>query len=147
MFNYLVKITDEENLFYDSEERLYRYRMHCPACGETSGCRCFETIEKAYDFMENDYDYLCSSRCFIESAVDDYELGEAMKEIGLISLNFKSCIPVWVQKIIRSVRYYLNTWRLRWYIYKYTRYISEKDAREVIDSMDLDYDSIGGMSC
>lgn len=146
MIEGLIKITDEENMFYDSEERLYRCRMHCPSCGDMSGCRCFETIEEAYEFIEGGCDYLCSCKCYLDD-VDECELGEAMKEMGIICIKYKSRIPLHIQRIIRSMRYYLSIWRFKWYIYKYTGYISENDACEVIESMDLDFDSVGGMSC
>lgn len=146
MFSYLTKITGEENIFYDSEERLYRYRMHCPNCGKESGCKCFEEIDEVYEFMDEGFDYTCSYRCFID-CFGDFELEESMKDMGLIDINYKSVVPVFIQKIIRTVRYFFNTWRLKWYIYKYTRYMSEDDAREVIEFMDLDYDGTGGISC
>jgi len=121
----LIRLTDEKDLFYDSEDRCYRYRMHCPYCGKYSGCRCFPTLEKAENFAEDGMNFLCSSMCFLNSMIDDQgreDIGDTMKEMGMI-------------------------WRLKWYVYKYTGYISEQDAYEVIDTMEIDFDSVEGESC
>ncbi len=125
MQEYLIRITGERNLFYDSEDRLYKYRMHCPYCGKASGCRCFETIEEAEGFIDDATSFMCSSTCTLISFVDDFgedDVRDTIKGMGFI-------------------------WRLKWYIFKFTEYISEKDAYEVLEAMDLDYDSMGGESC
>lgn len=137
----LIRLIDEDNLFYDSEDRLYRYRMNCPYCGKYSGCRCFPTLEKAEDFGIDGTPFLCSSRCFLKSLIDDQgidDIGDTMKEMGVVK---------WGIKHLSYISYYISVWRLKWYIFKYIGYISEKDAYEVIDTMEIDFDSVQGESC
>ncbi len=144
----LIRLTDETDLFYDSEDRLYRYRMHCPYCGKYSGCRCFPTLEKVEDFVENGMNFLCSSKCFLKSLIDDQgidDIRDTMFEMGfknwiLIKPRFKRFIVQYITNIFTILR-------LKWYIFKYIGYISEKDAYEVIDTMEIDFDSVQGESC
>lgn len=148
MKEYLIRITDEQNLLYDSEDRLYRYRMHCPYCGKESGCRCFETLEKAEDFMYNGTYFACSSKCVLMSYFDEQDLNDikdTMKEIGKGKYNL---LDSWYVKIYKNyIKYFISMWWLKWYVLKYTGRISEKDAYKVLDVMDLDYDSVEGESC
>ncbi len=121
----IVKIKGEKNLFYDSIDRVYRYRMHCPECGRPSGCRCFITIEKAYTFIEDCSDFICSSKCYLDYLFvedDPCYVEETMKDMGII-------------------------FRIKWYIYKYFNIISEVDAFRVVGNMDIDYDSVTGEYC
>ena len=137
----LIRLTDEEDLFYDSEDRLYRYRMHCPQCGKYSGCRCFDKLEKAENFAVEGMNFLCSSRCFLNSMINDQgidDIGDTMKEMGAVK---------WGLLTLQYVTYYISIWRLKWYIFKYTGYISEKDAYNVIDTMEIDFDSVEGELC
>ena len=144
----LIRITGEKNLFYDSEDKLYRCRMHCPYCGKDSGCRCFDTLEKAEGFVENGTKIICSSKCFLMTFIDDQgidDIRDTMWEMGfndwfLIKSRFKKLI-------VKHVINIFTIWRLKWYIFKYTGYISEKDAYEVIDTMEIDFDSVEGELC
>ena len=125
MNKYLIKITGEQDLFYDSEDRVYKYRMHCPYCSKESGCRCFETLGKAEDFMDDSIGFMCSNKCSLINFIDEFEeddVRDTMKEMGII-------------------------WRLKWYIFKLTGRISENDAYEVLEIIDLDYDSMEGEAC
>ncbi len=160
----LIRLTDEDNLFYDSEDRLYRYRMNCPYCGKYSGCRCFPTLEKVEDFVENGVNFLCSSKCFLIDFINEQgidEVGEAIKELGrgnyLTITNKKETNKLKrifnkIKKNIRflinyNIKYYFSTWRIKWYIFRYTGYISENDSHIIVDEMDLDFDFIEGESC
>lgn len=80
----IVKLTAENDLFYDSVEKLYRYRMHCPECGTISGCRCFPDLEEAELATVSETDYACSSRCSLLYSYEnsDGQIEEALQCIG-----------------------------------------------------------------
>lgn len=144
----LIRLTDEKNLFYDSEDKLYRYRMHCLYCGKYSGCRCFNTLEKAEDFIEGCMGFLCSSRCFLDSLIDDQDIDDIRDT--MFEMGFKNWIlikPRFKRFIVQYITNIFTIWRLKWYIFKFTGYISEKDAYEMLDTMEIDFDSIQGESC
>ena len=145
----LIKITDENNLFYDSVERLYKYRMHCPYCGKVSGCRCFDTLEEAEDFIVDGSEFRCSAKHSLMMLIDEWELkgdiGCTMKDMG--KGKYDLLAPFWLRFINQTVRYYISVWRIKWYVFKYIGHISEKDAYKVLDVMDLDYDAVEGESC
>ncbi len=114
-----------ESLFYDSEEKLYRVRTHCSFCGKDSGCVCFNELEKAEDFIDTDVRFVCSSRCrLISYALEDGidNIKDVMISMGLL-------------------------WSIKWYWFRLTGYISEKNASRVACEMDFDYDGFEGMSC
>lgn len=60
---WLIKI--KEDLWYDSEKKEYRYRIHCPNCGKVSGCLCYSDLEEAEIDICNDVGFCCSSKCSI----------------------------------------------------------------------------------
>jgi len=147
-----IRITDEKNLFYDSVNRVYRVRMHCPNCGKDSGCRCFDTLGKAEGFIDDGIPFVCSSKCSLKSLVGDVgvdDIGDTMKEMGMGNwkIERKHLITRINRFINHTLKYYISIWRLKWYIFKYTGYISEKDAYKVIDEMDINFDEVGGESC
>lgn len=147
MRRYLIKLTDEGSIFYDSADRVYRYAMSCPQCGKYSGCRCFDTLEKVENFSIDGTDFLCSSRCFLESMIDDQgidDIGDTMKEMSIKTITTRSKLKYF---IIRYIINFFTIWRLKWYIYKYTGYISEQDAYDVVDAMDIDFGSMEGEMC
>ncbi len=82
----IIKLTNEDNLYYDSIEKVYRYRMHCPKCGKPSGCRCFPDLEEAETATMEDCDYACSSKCSVLYA---YENNDSQIEEALQGLGFK----------------------------------------------------------
>lgn len=84
-----IKLTAEDNLFYDSIERVYRYRMHCPQCGKPSGCRCFPDLEEAETATMDACDYACSSKCSVLYA---YENNDSQIEEALECLDLKKSI-------------------------------------------------------
>ena len=53
MKKWLTKINGENNLYYDSDKKVYRLRLFCPHCGKPSDCHCYESYE--------DYEYDRSS--------------------------------------------------------------------------------------
>lgn len=83
--NKLIKLTGEDNLFYDSIEKVYRYRMHCPTCGKISGCQCFEDIEDAEHASISELDYCCTCKCTIMEIIkyDVYDINEIMSSLKI----------------------------------------------------------------
>ncbi len=78
MKEWLIKIQD--NIYYDSEERVYRYKMHCPNCDKQSErCQCYTDLDRLLsDIDDGIADYTCSSKCAL--LIGDFdELGEAMQ--------------------------------------------------------------------
>jgi len=61
----LIKITDTDNLYYDSESKQYKYQMHCPHCGKHSGCWCFPDFDCIPLFEDEFPNLYCSDRHFV----------------------------------------------------------------------------------
>ncbi len=103
---WLIKLTGEDNLFYDSEEKVYRYRNHCPTCGTVSGCQCFKDLETAEEATFEDLDYCCSSKCVLiynkeEGGVDDIDaIYEAMTTLGIR----KGLTELTYQEVLKVIR-------------------------------------------
>ena len=78
---WLIKI--EDNIFYDSENRLYRYRQHCPNCGVLiPKCQCYEDLDQLLGDIDDDIaDVCCSSKCCLLSG-EWNDIDEAMQEAG-----------------------------------------------------------------
>ncbi len=68
MKNGLIKITDTDNLYYDSNTKQYKSRMHCPYCGKPSGCYCYKDFDSVPLFEEEFPNFHCSNRCFVLDA-------------------------------------------------------------------------------
>jgi len=85
----LVRLKENENIFYDSVNGVYKYRMHCPECGKVIDyCRCYNDLHILYaDIDEGIADYTCSARCCllcgdwdeIEDALMDVEFNKNTK--------------------------------------------------------------------
>lgn len=88
----LVKLKNENDVFYISNEKIYRYRMHCPKCGkEAKPCICYQDLEDLLgDIDDGIADFCCSSKCALLIGEWD-ELGEAMQAAGLTDDIF--CCP------------------------------------------------------
>ncbi len=79
----LIRLTDERDIFYDSIERVYRYRQHCPNCGtKIDNCMCYNDLDLLLsDIDEGISDYTCSAKCAL--LVGDWEeLSDAMEDVG-----------------------------------------------------------------
>lgn len=141
----LIRVKDYKNLFYDKVEKTYRVRMHCPECDKVSGCRCFKTRREAEIFLEDGISCACSKFCeLLLSEYDIEDIGSIMKEMDT------ECIITIKSRVMRTIvklSNFFTIWRLKWYIFKYFGYISESDASEVVDQMDIDYDYMEGESC
>ena len=89
-----IRIKDNNDIFYDSIEKVYRYRMHCPECEKLiPTCRCYHDLDcLLIDIEEGIADYTCSAKCCLVGGDWD-ELGEAMQEIGL-EKDLKECLKL-----------------------------------------------------
>ncbi len=92
-----IKITGEDNLFYDSINNEYRYRMHCPYCGKVSGCWCYGIdIDEVPMFDEDRANVYC---CDVHFVVDV----EECKEIAdILNIKIKPTMEEWnASKIVK----------------------------------------------
>jgi len=89
----LIRLTNEKDIFYDSIEKVYRYRMHCPNCKTViSTCICYNDLDVLLmDIDEGVADYTCSSKCTVLSWGMSEEVAEAMRELGF-EKDLKECI-------------------------------------------------------
>jgi hypothetical protein len=116
----LIKLTGEDNLFYDSVEKVYRYRMHCPKCKKISGCQCFEDLEEAEHASIYELDYCCTYKCTVMEIVEHgaYDIDRIMS-----SLEIKKDIKNLTEEDAMSI------------------------VDEIGQEIDIDDDYIGGESC
>lgn len=68
---WLIKINDENELYYDSEKKAYRLRLFCPHCHKSSECQCYENFEDyEYDRSSEFPLRYCSYVCCILASPD-----------------------------------------------------------------------------
>jgi len=79
----LIRLTDEKDIFYDSIEKVYRYRQHCPNCGtKIDNCMCYNDLDLLLsDIDDGIADYTCSAKCALLVGEWD-EMTDAMEEVG-----------------------------------------------------------------
>jgi len=101
---WLIKITDHDNIWYDSEEKVYRYRMHCPNCNTASlKCRCYEDLDVLLDNIDDGIaDYTCSAKCALLLNDDNYEVGDAMQAADLTK-DLKQCLSKLTEQQLNNV--------------------------------------------
>jgi len=116
----LIKLTGEDNLFYDSIEKVYRYRMHCPRCRKISGCQCFEDLEDAEYASIHELDYCDTYKCTLREIID---YGNHDIERIMSSLEIKKNINNLTEKEAENI------------------------IDEISQEIDMDDDYIGGESC
>jgi hypothetical protein len=89
----LIRLTDEKDIFYDSIEKVYRYRMYCPNCKQViSTCICYNDLDVLFmDIDEGTANYTCSSKCTVLSWGMSEEVTEAMRELGF-EKDLKECL-------------------------------------------------------
>lgn len=91
-----IKITGEDNLFYDSIKKEYRYRMHCPYCHKVSGCWCFEELDQVPMFDEERPQIYC---CNVHFVLEADGAGEIALEMGI---TIKPTMEEWnASKIVK----------------------------------------------
>jgi hypothetical protein len=94
----LIKITDTDNLYYDSITKQYKSKMHCPYCGKLSGCWCYPDLDSVPVFDEEFPNIYC---CDVHFVVDSghYELGDIAESLGI---TIKPTMEEWnAAKIIK----------------------------------------------
>lgn len=79
----LIRLTNEKDIFYDSVEKVYRYRGHCANCGIKLKCQCYEDLDLLLSDIDDDIaDTCCSSKCCL--LVGDWEeLNDVMQSLGM----------------------------------------------------------------
>ncbi len=93
----LVKITGEDNLYYDSITKQYKSAMHCPICGKYSGCWCYPDFD-SIPLWEEEYPntYCCDVHFCLDSGSDLYDIADALK------ITIKPTMEEWnASKIVR----------------------------------------------
>lgn len=173
----LIRLTDEKDIFFDSIEKVYRYRIHCPVCGVLfPNCRCYQDLDRLLiDIEDGIADYTCSSKCALMGGEWD-ELDKAMQEAGiykdsdeLIKTLTDDRLRKYLKKeyggcnIVLNLKNYprerllvlieendLKTGILEYYnISRSTQELTEEEAKKVMDILveNGDFDYPGGEDC
>jgi len=83
---WLVKINEENDLYYDSEKKIYRLRLPCAHCGKPSGCQCYENYEDyEYDKLSGLPSRCCSYLCclLVNPGGDKENIKKAARDLGI----------------------------------------------------------------
>ncbi len=107
----LIRLTDEKDIFYDSIEKVYRYRMHCPNCKQViSTCVCYNDLDVLYgDIDDGIADYTCSSKCTVLSWGMSEEVAEAMRELGF-EKDMKECLKQLTEdQVFEELKAYMHS--------------------------------------
>lgn len=83
---WLIKINGENNLYYDSEKKIYRLRLFCPYCDKPSDCQCYESYEdyecdRSSEFPVRCCSYLCC--LLINPGAETENIREAVQNLGM----------------------------------------------------------------
>lgn len=83
---WLIKINGENNLYYDSEKKIYRLRLLCPYCDKPSDCQCYEDYEdyeydKSSEFPARCCSYLCC--LMISPSTETKNINKAIQDLGI----------------------------------------------------------------
>ncbi len=96
----LIKITGTDNLYYDSETKQYKSRMHCPYCGKPSGCWCYSEFDSIPMWDEDFPNTYCSDRHFVLGC-DYYNLAEIA---DMLHITVKPTMEEWnASKIVKVI--------------------------------------------
>lgn len=83
---WFIKINDENNLYYDSEKKIYRLRLFCVHCGKSYDCQCYEEYEDyEYDKSSGIPSRCCSYMCCLlttPSSEIDY-IKKVIEKLGM----------------------------------------------------------------
>lgn len=83
---WFIKINVEDNLYYDSDKKVYRLRLPCVHCGKPSSCQCYESYEdyecdKLSEFPSRCCSYLC---CLLVNPDGHTEnIRKAVQDLGI----------------------------------------------------------------
>ncbi len=83
---WFIKINGEDNLYYDSEKKIYRLRLLCAHCHKPFECQCYEYYEdyeydKLSGFPSRCCSYLC---CLLASPSGEIEsIKKAVQALGM----------------------------------------------------------------
>lgn len=113
----LVRLTGERDIFYDSIDKIYRYRMHCPGCKKViPTCRCYGEDTGGLDRLLIDIDdgiadCTCSSKCAL--VINDCcEVAEVMQEAGF-EKDLRACLNQLTEEqsldVLKKSKYCLST--------------------------------------
>lgn len=98
----IIKITDTDNLYYDSNTKQYKSRMHCPYCGKASGCWCYPDFDSV-SMWDEDYPnvYCCNVHFVLDQEDNIYELVEIAMGLGI---TIKPTMEEWnAAKIVKVI--------------------------------------------
>lgn len=109
---WLIKINEEDNLYYDSENKEYRLRLFCPHCHKISACQCYNRYEDYdNDYIEGLPIRCCSNLCclIINSDSETENIIKAAQDIGI---NVKPFVKYTEEEAKRIVEYLIEqcTW-------------------------------------
>ncbi len=95
----LIKITGMDNLYYDSNTKQYKSKMHCPHCGKYSGCWCYPDFESLPMWNEDYPNVYCCDVHFVLDLKED--VGETAAEMGI---TIKPTMEEWnAAKIVKVI--------------------------------------------
>ena len=83
---WLIKINEEDDLYYDSENKEYRLRLFCPHCHQFSGCQCYGRYDDyIYDCISGFPGLCCSYSCclIVNSDIDTENIVKTAEDLGL----------------------------------------------------------------
>lgn len=86
---WLIKINEENNLYYDSEKKIYRLRLFCIHCHEPYDYRCYEDYEDyEYDKSSGLPSSCCSYLCCLSTSPSG-EIDYIKKVVQNLGMNVK----------------------------------------------------------
>lgn len=147
---WLIKIEEESDVFYDSLSKVYRVRLYCPVCGEKCSCRCYNKLSRA---IESQYDsmVLCSYKCTLQALIDEGDYDEKDTLRILNKYNFISLSDKIKYIITKSFSSFINLSKHNLYcdIYSIVCKLNNNQAYKVLDEDEFDYefDELTGKAC
>jgi hypothetical protein len=86
---WLIKINEENNLYYDSEKKIYRLRLFCVHCHKPYDCRCYKDYEDyEYDKSSGLPSSCCSYFCCLSTSPSG-ETDYIKKVVQNLGMNVK----------------------------------------------------------
>jgi hypothetical protein len=100
---WLIKINGENDLYYDSEKKIYILRLFCTYCGKPSDCQCYENYEDyEYDRSSQFPVRCCSYLCCLRSSHDEEteNIKEAVQSLGMSTKSLEEYTEEEAEQII-----------------------------------------------